>query len=431
MTIYIELLYKSEKINGQLIKEDKTNMTIKLESGYNCILAKKEIKIISKKENKLIRKEELKPKKINKSLPNILILHTGGTIASKIDYRTGAVSSKFTPEEILNLYPELNKLANLNAKLIGNLFSEDMRFSHYNLLLNEIKLVITSKKIDGIIISHGTDTLHYTSSALQYSLKNLPIPVILVGAQRSSDRPSSDAYLNLKASINFIIKNKNKDLNFRRVGICMHENISDDSFLILDGINVKKMHSTRRDAFKQINYLPYARLNNEDLTILRKELNSKKPKEKISFTKFNEELKIGFFKAHPNLFPEEIKQLDFYDGVILEGTGLGHMAVSVIDKKTELHKNNLIELGLLSKKIPVIIGTQTIYGETNLDIYSSGKDIQGEEIYGNHMNLITETLFTRLAYCISLNKKSFKEIWDENLEGFNIRSIDIEYNNQN
>lgn len=424
MNTKLKIEYKNNIIEGILIKEDNNYLTLKQKSGYNINLNKKEVKILETKKIELNTNNKITSNKtINKNLLNITILHTGGTIASKVDYKTGAVSSKFTPEELLNLYPELGKIANFNAKMVGNLFSEDMRFSHYNLMLENINSAINNST-DGIIISHGTDTLHYTSAALQYAIKNLNIPIILVGAQRSSDRASSDAYSNLETAINFIIQNNNQSLAFRRVGICMHENNSDNDFVILDGINAKKMHSTRRDAFKQINYLPYAKILNKKLEILRSKLQTKQTKNELEITKYNETLKIGFFKAHPNLFPDEIKSLSIYDSVIIEGTGLGHLAVNEIDKSSKLHLENLSQLKKLSKNTKIIMGVQTIYGQTNMDIYSSGRYIQ-ESVYGNHMNLTTETLFIRTAHILSKNKSNFEKIWKTNLEGFEIKSINI------
>ncbi len=420
MEYEIEVKFQDEIIKGILIKEDDSYLTIKLSSGYNANLKKSQIEIISK--NKIEKKDSKKVEKKSKTnsinLPKITILHTGGTIASKVDYKTGAVSSKFTPDELLALYPELSGVAQIDAVMIGNLFSEDMRFSHYNLMLEGIKNAIENGS-RGVIISHGTDTLHYTSCALQYSLENLSIPVILVGAQRSSDRPSSDAYSNLDAAVDFILDNDKNSKKFLRVGVCMHKSIDDNHFLIFDSINLKKMHSSRRDAFKQINYLPFAQVDDDgNVEILREELLSLEVKEKVSFTKYDIDLKIGFFKAHPNLNSEEIFMLSFYDAIIIEGTGLGHLAVNGDDNILENLKN-------LCEKTKVIMGVQTVYGETNMNIYSSGIYIKEAGVLGNFMNLTTETLFMRAAYCLSKDKNLFDKLWDENLEGFKIRGIDI------
>lgn len=423
MNTYLEIEFKDEVLKGFLLKEDEEYLVLKLSSGYNANLKKSDIKILSQKEEEIKKKSSSLVKQNDPTLKNILILHTGGTIASKVDYQTGGVSSKFTPEELLTLYPELDQLANISARMIGNLFSEDMRFSHYNLMLNELKQA-NLDGFDGVIISHGTDTLHYTSSALSYATKNLPFPVILVGAQRSSDRASSDAFSNLKAAVEFIVSTT-PQFSYLRVGACMHSSISDDEFLLLDGINLKKMHSSRRDAFKQINYSPVARISvSGEITTLRKDLFSSVPKNEFSITLYDESLKIGFFKAHPNVFPEEISALSIYDGVVIEGTGLGHLAINQVDESTKLHLKNFEELKKLSKTTRLVLGVQTISGQVHMDVYSTGRMLQQAQILGNHSTLITETLFSRLAYCLSQKELPFLECWKKNLEGFDQISLD-------
>lgn len=426
-TKILELDYKGEIIKGPLLKEDTNYYMIKLNSGYNANLKKSNCKIISETQTKQTPQPKTQTKKPNKNLPNITILHTGGTIASKIDYRTGAVSSKFTPKELLTLFPELDELANIKAKMIGNLFSEDMRFQEYNLIQKEIEKEIQNGA-DGIIIGHGTDTIHYTSSALQYAIQNLSIPIILVGAQRSSDRASSDSFSNLQAATKFIIENKKQEKKtnkkFNRVGICMHETINDNSFLILDGINAKKMHSTQRDAFKQINYQPYAKINETgNLTILRPELQTKTPSQQIKTTEFKEELKICFFKSHPNMFDWELDHLTQYDAVILEGTGIGNIPESNDNSKKD--KLILKKLHEICDKTKIFAGVQTVYGEVSLDIYSRGRDIQDAGVIGNRTNLTTETTFCRVAYCLSQTEKEFDKIWEQNLEKFDLKSKQI------
>lgn len=419
-----EIQYRGKTLEGIKIKEDDNTLTLKLPSGYNAVLEKKNIKKMISKGKTELQKRKISAKiSKDKSLPRITILHTGGTIASKVDYETGAVTSRFTPEELLGMYPELNEIADLRPKMISNLSSEDMRFKHYNLLLEAIEKEVKGG-VDGIIITHGTDTMHYTSAALQYSLSGLPIPILLVGAQRSSDRPSSDAYSNLKAAIGFIASQKDQFLSYRRVGICMHSDISRDNFLILDGLNTKKMHSSRRDAFKQINFMPFAKIENGNLKVLRSDLQSEKPTSKIEIIRYDEKLKIGFFKAHPNLFEEEISSLSIYDAVVIEGTGLGHLAVSQFDEFTKENPKNLEAVKNLIKKTKLIVGVQTVYGGTNMNIYSSGRYLKETGVLGDHMNLTTETLFIRAAYILSFARKDFEKVWMKNLEGFESRNVD-------
>ena len=221
---------------------NKDIIVLKLKNGYNIGIEKKRIesiKILKKHKETKIRKQKIR---FNKNLPTISILHTGGTIASEVDYRTGGVIARFTPEELMAMFPELNNIANINSVFLSNMFSEDMRFKHYSIMAKAVVKEIR-RGVKGIIIGHGTDTMHYTSAALSFMLENLPIPVILVGAQRSSDRPSSDAAINLICAAEFIVKT-----DFTGVVICMHESLNDDNCVILPACKTKKLHTSRRDA---------------------------------------------------------------------------------------------------------------------------------------------------------------------------------------
>ena len=428
----IELTYNGSKVKGILLKEKEDEYSLKLASGYQIAISKKDASDVQTKTEEVASTNHSIEVNNDESLPNIAIFHTGGTIASKVDYATGAVSSKFTPEELINLFKELQNKANLQAFMVGNLSSEDMRFGHYNMLLENITK--HAKDFDGIIISHGTDTLHYSSAALQYGIENLNIPVILVGAQRSSDRAGSDSYLNLDAAIEFItynynLKKQNKP-TFNRVGICMHSSINDDGFYILDAINAKKMHSSRRDAFKQINFPPACEISKEyEIFNKREELFTLLPKNKISYQKYDESLRVGIFMPHPHLCKEEIESLEMYDGVILANTGLGHMGISEFDEISKYNEESFKALQKVVKKIPVCLGVQTVYGQVNLNVYSPGRKLLEIGVLGNHTGLIVETQFAKLAHLLSKHKgkKITNEMWMDDLEGFDSqRLVDLE-----
>jgi glutamyl-tRNA(Gln) amidotransferase subunit D len=420
MNKILKIKFQNSIIEGFLIQNREDELILKIKSGYNIVLDKNRIEILEER-NIEDKKDFNVNLNQNKSLPKITLIHTGGTIASKVDYETGAVSSKFKPEELLSLFPELLDKVEIDIVMAGNLFSEDMRFSHYNLFLDKIKNITKTDSI-GVIISHGTDTLHYTSAALNYSLENLSFPIILVGAQRSSDRPSSDAFSNLNAAVDFILENNKQSKQFNRVGICMHETISDNSFLILDGFNAKKTHSTKRDTFKQINNKPFARLeynlnnfNLEKFEILRKELlTERNNKNELKIKKYDENLKIGILKVHPNLFSEEVEFYSNCDALILEGTGLGHLPINEIDDSTKEHSKIYNSIKELAKKIPVIISTQTGEGGVFLNVYSTGRKLDKIGVVGNFSKLITENAFIKTAYILSNYKKEdFKKIWQE------------------
>jgi len=384
---YIQIKTSSETFEGTLMPDSINNkLVIKLKSGYNMGINKSKIK--SKKVLKQAKKTKKTTKKQtqSKKLPKILILHTGGTIASKVDYETGGVISKFTPEELLEMFPELKELANIDCKQISNIFSEDMGFKDYNTIAKEIK---KAKDISGIIITHGTDTMHYTAAALSFMLNDLPYPVLLVGSQRSSDRPSSDAYMNLLCAVQFIINSE-----FSEVGICMHSTINDDYCWILPGLKSKKLHTSRRDAFQPINSRPIAYVNTAGkIKYITTKFTKKDPSKKLKIDLLKENLKIGILKVHPNLQPSEIQTYSKFDGLIIEGTGLGHMPINSNPKLlTELKK----------LKIPIVMCSQTVFGRVNMNVYSTGRKLQEFVLSGSDMT--SETAFIKLAWLLSTNQ---------------------------
>ena len=187
---------------------DDKHIVLKLKSGYNIGL---EINKDYRKLRKIhqLRKILRKIKRLKKtdSLPNILLLSTGGTIASKIDYRTGAVTPVLTAEELNSSVPELEKIANIDTKVLFSEYSENIMPEHWLKIAETVK-EYSKSDYAGIIIAHGTDTMHYTSSYLSFSLAGFPIPIVLVGSQRSSDRASSDAALNLIGAVKFLTESK-------------------------------------------------------------------------------------------------------------------------------------------------------------------------------------------------------------------------------
>ncbi|MBU0456887.1 MAG: Glu-tRNA(Gln) amidotransferase subunit GatD [Nanoarchaeota archaeon] len=411
----VQVITKKSTEEGILMPSSNENVTIiKLDTGYNVGFKKEDIK-----EVKLIKektKEQSKPKKEipkKENLKTISILHCGGTIASKVDYETGAVKAKFSPEELLEMFPELGNLVNLRSKLVANMLSENMRFVHYNIIAKEIEKEIKAGS-EGIIITHGTDMLHYTSAALAFVLENLNIPVLLVGAQRSSDRGSSDAFLNLKCAANFIA-----NTDFAEVALCMHNSANDDVCSIIPGVKARKMHSSRRDAFKSINAEPFALIDNDGkIDWLRNDYVKRDGSKKLTLKLFKENLKIGIIKAHPQMFAEEIKAYEKFDGLILEGTGLGHFPVEKYDDHTKENELIFKEIETLAKKIPVVMTTQTIFGGINMNVYSPGRKLQEAGVLGNLLDMTAETALIKLAWLLSnYPKEKIKKLFSQNFRG--------------
>jgi glutamyl-tRNA(Gln) amidotransferase subunit D len=407
---FVEINTGSEKLKGVIMPSDKHKVVIKLDSGYNISFNRKKIKSVKfvKHLSKKVEKKERISKK--RGLKNVVILHTGGTVASRVNYETGGVSAKFTPEEILEMFPEIKDIVNIESKLVRNMASENMRFAHYNILAKEIEKEV-KKGIDGIIITHGTDTMHYTSAALSFILENLGIPVVLVGSQRSSDRGSSDAANNLINACNFIAKT-----DCFGVFICMHKSLDYNKSVILNGCKARKMHTSRRDAFKAINSKPIALIDNGKISLNIKLKD--KPKDPLKLMLFKENLKIGVVKAHPQMFLEELKCYEKFDGLVLEGTGLGHMPIEKIDSFTNENKKIFDYLKRLANKISIVMSSQTIFGRINMNVYGPGRKLQEIGIIGNFSDMTSEIAFIKLGWLLSnYPKKEVGKLFCENLRG--------------
>ncbi len=418
----VEVATAEETIKGTLLQPpelEKDVVIIKLPSGYNIGIDKSRVKKISalpqpqQKEGEKTAAAAAK-KEGAKKLPKITILHTGGTIASRVDYRTGAVVAKFTPEEILEMFPELCEIAAIDSRFIRNMWSEDMRFAHYNLMAKEAAKEIAGGA-DGVIITHGTDTMHYSSAALSFALEGVGVPVILVGAQRSSDRGSTDAALNLLSAAYFIANS-----DFAGVAICMHENISDTSSLILPAAKSRKMHTSRRDAFRPINTPAIARVDFEskNMSFFAGSYSKRDKNAKVKLRLFNERLKIGILKTHPNMYASEFAAYSGFDGLVIEGFALGQAPINQVDEFTAEHKKILTAITALCKKMPVVMASQSIYGRLQMNVYSTARDLQAAGVLGNLSDMTPETAFIKLAWLLSNYKKAeVKELITKNLRG--------------
>ncbi|MDD5086828.1 MAG: Glu-tRNA(Gln) amidotransferase subunit GatD, partial [Candidatus Nanoarchaeia archaeon] len=394
---------------------EKDIVILKLESGYNIGIDKKNIKsikLVKTAENKKEKKAEVKQ---NKKLPTISILHTGGTIASKVDYKTGGVIAGFSESEMLDLFPELKNIANIKSRKIASMQSEMMRFPHYNIMAKEIEKEIKSGT-DGIIITHGTDTMHYTSAALRFILEDLPVPVIMVGSQRSSDRGSTDAAVNLISACYFIANS-----DFADVSICMHENMSDDSCLILPALKTRKMHTSRRDAFRAINSVPIARVNfnEKDISFIAKDYDKGDKNRKLKLRLFNEKIKVGIVKTHTNMFADEFLAYKNFDGLVVEGTGLGHLPNEEIDEHTKENKKIFDSLKKMIKEgLIVVMSSQAIYGRIQMNVYTPLRELQDIGVLGHLSDMTPETSFIKLAWLLSnYNKDEVKQLITKNLKG--------------
>ncbi|MDD5339769.1 MAG: Glu-tRNA(Gln) amidotransferase subunit GatD [Candidatus ainarchaeum sp.] len=365
-------------------------IVLKLDNGYNIGIRPLSVALVSKSQ-KVTRGTEQDD---DRKKGDIAILGCGGTIASRIEYETGAVYPSISPQELRATFPALERWP-MHARQLFALFSEDLNVHHWRLLADEIEKEIKGGS-DGVVVMHGTDTMAYTSAAISFMLQNLPIPVVFVGAQRSSDRPSSDNEINLLNSV-FAATH-----DFGEVGVCMHADTNDDYCHIHRGTRVRKMHTSRRDAFKSINSQPLFAVDYRSKRFDPLSEYKKRSKEPLLARK-NLNPNVGLVYTHPNIKPEFIAKLDIYDGVVLMATGLGQVPTNSMNDKT-VHGILPQIKGLISSGIPVVISSQTIYGRVCMRVYSNGRLLMDAGAIGDGADWTPETAYAKLCWVLGQTK---------------------------
>ncbi|MBT4069731.1 MAG: Glu-tRNA(Gln) amidotransferase subunit GatD [Euryarchaeota archaeon] len=417
--IEVESHNGSTKIEGFVIPAAAAgHITIKLVNGYNASYAIDSITSLEIVENTIEKAstEQSPATKFNESLPTVRILHTGGTIASKVDYKTGAVVARFEPEELISSIPELTDIANVEAVKLGNMFSDDMRPQHWNKIIDASKQAFEDG-VDGIVVTHGTDTMHYTAAALSFSWAGSggksPRPIAIVGSQRSSDRGSSDAAENLIAAVHWAANAPSPiGGSGDSVVVVMHTSSNDGECSVHPGIGVRKMHSTRRDAFRGINTQPLATIsaNNGKPSIQLSETYSAELElpitREVTTTpdKYETEIRIPQFIAGPWLVSEHIDAIMNIgcQAIVIHGTGLGHLPID--DPEGDAPENTLVWRSLtraINREVPVVIVNQCISGPIDMNVYSKGRKQMQMGILGHGIIAPPETVVAKLHWALS------------------------------
>ena len=379
-----ESTYEGILIPRSELGDDK-HVVIKIKSGYNVgveVTPTTKITKLGAERRPAFTPPDLPEQ--NSSLPKVTIVSTGGTIASRVDYRTGAVRPAISARDLYSIVPELSNLAVVDTEILFSVFSEDLTPKHW------IKTAETVAKhirngADGVVVTHGTDTMGYTAAALSFALQNLPVPVILVGAQRSEDRPSSDAALNLVGAVYAASK-----APFAEVAVAMHESVSDEAVVLHRGTKVRKLHTSRRDAFKTVNAQPLAKVSNGQIVMLTEDYVPRSKERKLVLKPEFEE-KVALIKFYPGMNP---KVIDWYveagyKGIIIEGTGLGHVRQECFSSIKKAIGNNVI----------VAMTSQCIWGRVNMNVYNNGRDLVAMGVIPLQ-DMLAETALVKLMWIL-------------------------------
>ncbi|RLE51181.1 MAG: Glu-tRNA(Gln) amidotransferase GatDE subunit D [Candidatus Methanomethylicota archaeon] len=393
---------------------DDRHVVIKLDNGYNIgirvnentkieVLERKEVELAFKREEALFEKKVIEPR--------VSIISTGGTIASRVDYKTGAVYPALTAEDLYSVVPELNNIANIKAEVLFSIFSENMTPKHWIEIAKKVAKYI-EEGFDGVVIAHGTDTMGYTAAALSFALQKLPIPVVLVGSQRSSDRPSSDAAINLICAVNTAGK-----APFAEVVIVMHGSSSDTFCLAHRGTKVRKCHTSRRDAFQSINASPLAMIKpSGEIIMLTRDYRKRKNDHYVEL-KASFDPKVALVKIFPGMTSDLIDVLvdKEYHGIVIEGTGLGHTPYSIFPA---------IERAI-QEGIAVVMTSQCLWGRINMNVYRTGVELLNMGVIPGE-DMLPETALVKLMWVLAQTRdlKEVRKLMLTNIAGeINPRSV--------
>jgi len=365
--------------------DDDRHIVIKLATGYNVgidvdtVLGMRETGY--KEAHYKIPEKEFP---FTPGLPKVKLLGTGGTIASRLDYRTGAVIPAFSPGELYGAVPELAEICNLETEKLFAVFSENMGPEQYKKLAVSIGKEI-HKGIEGIVIGHGTDTMHHTAGALSYMLQDLPVPVVMVGSQRSSDRPSSDAALNLMHAANTAGHS-----DIAEVMVCMFGPTSDEYGLLHRGTRVRKMHSSYRSTFRTIGDVPIARVTRDSVIPIKTDYNKRRSDKQVKVLPFFEE-RVALVYYYPNMHPDIIDSLaeNGYKGIVIAGTGLGHVNKPVYPAIQHA----------VAKGVQIYMTVQTLWGFVHMFVYDTGRDLMSMGIVPGE-NLLPEVAYIKLGWAL-------------------------------
>ena len=404
----IRVTSKNKTYEGILIPRSElgegTIVIVKMKSGYNIgvkITTDVKIEKVGLGAKPAFAAPPL-PKQ-NPSLPNVVIMSTGGTIASRVDYRTGAVRSAMSASDLYGVVPELADIARVDTEIVFSIYSENLRQQDWTELAKKVAKRI-EQGVDGVVIPHGTDTMGYTSAALSFALQNLSVPVIVVGAQRSSDRPSSDAATNLIGAVKAA-----GEAPFAEVGLAMHETSSDIAVVVHRGVKVRKCHTSRRDTFKSINGFPILKIQNQQVTMLTDNYKKRDPKRKLVLKPdFCD--KVALVKFYPGM---ESGIIDYYvehgyRGILLEGSGLGHVSKFCFDSIKRA----------VSKGVLVALASQCIWGRVNMNVYDTGRDLLSFGVIPSG-DMFPETALVKLMWSLGQTSSPTEsaELFKANIAG--------------
>jgi len=364
---------------------DDLHIVLKLKNGYNVGIHVDRVDSVEEIGFKeAVYKIPEKEFPSRPDLPKVTLLGTGGTIASRLDYRTGAVIPAFTPGELYGAVPELADICNLTTKKIFGVFSENMGWQEYVILAENIGREIEAGA-DGIVVGHGTDTMGHTAAVLSFMVQNSPVPIVLVGSQRSSDRPSSDAALNLIHAVRTAAR-----ADTAEVQICMFGPTSDSYALLHRGTRCRKMHSSYRSTFRTVGDIPLCIVEDNSFKYLTNDYLRRDPERKVLVDTAHDD-RVTILYYYPGMKPDLVDALveKGYRGIVIAGTGLGHVNRPLYPALERAVSNG----------VHIVMTVQTLWGFAQMYVYETGRDLLDIGVVPLD-NMLPETALMKLGWVL-------------------------------
>jgi glutamyl-tRNA(Gln) amidotransferase subunit D len=367
---------------------DENHLVLKLSSGYNVGLRHDTVlslNSIGYREAHYKIPEKAFPS--DPAKPSVKLFGTGGTIASRLDYRTGAVIPAFSPGELYGSVPELADICNLETEKLFGVFSENMGPEQYMILAEKIGEAV-GQGYDGVVVGHGTDTMHHTAAALSFMVQRSPVPIVMVGSQRSSDRPSSDAAQNLINATWTAARGP-----IAEVMVCMFGPTSDQYNLLHRGTRVRKMHSSYRSTFRTLGDIPLAMVDQGRITTLKDDYTvRRRDRDVLVQTAFEERVTLTYY--YPGMHPDVVDAFveKGYKGIVIAGTGLGHVNRKIYPALERAH-----EAG-----VQLYMTLQTLWGFVQMHVYETGREILQLGVVPL-ANMLPEVAYIKLGWALGLH----------------------------
>ncbi|ARR51172.1 TPA: L-asparaginase 2 [Photobacterium damselae] len=283
-------------------------------------------------------------------LPNIKILATGGTIAGAGQSATESnyTAGKVGVDALIAAVPDMTKIADISGEQVVSIGSQDMNDEVWLKLAKRVNELLAQDDVDGIVITHGTDTMEETAYFLDLTVKSKK-PVVLVGAMRPSTAMSADGPVNL---YNAVVAATDEDSKGRGVLVTMNDTI-------FDARDVTKTNTTSVNTFQSPNFGPLGYIHNSDAKYQRSPERKHTTETVFDVSKLTSLPKVGIVYNYANASDLPVKALidAKFDGIVSAGVGNGNLYHTVFDQLEKASKDGIM----------VVRSSRTPTGSTTLD----------------------------------------------------------------